>query len=193
MNKKIRLNSELTLYPCPVVLVTCQARIGIPNIITVSWAGIACSKPEMVSIAVKPTRYSYELIAESREFVVNIPTTKHIREADICGTRSGREVDKFQLCRFTADASSALLTPSIKECPVSLECEMDHVIEIGGHHLFVARIVAKSIDPDYCLREGQQATELLDPIVYLRPNYFSLNRVPLGQFGFTRHGEKNVD
>lgn len=182
---KVRLHSELTLYPCPVVLVTCQAAEDRINVVTVSWAGIACSSPEIVTISLKPSRYSYSIIKKTREFVINIPTAKHVREVDICGTVSGRDTDKLELCGFTLNASDVVTTPGIKECPVQLECKVQQVLNLGGHHLFVSRVVCKSIDPGYCITAGHHSPVLLDPIVYLRPDYFRLNDEVIGSYGFT--------
>ncbi len=163
--EKVELESELTLYPCPIVLVTCQDKNKKANIITISWAGIICSKPEKIMISVKPQRYSYDLIAESKEFVINIPTTKYVREMDICGTRSGRNVDKFDICNFTKSESRVISTPSINECPVSIECMVEQVLPVGQHHMFISKVVSKSIDLKYCTDDRSHISSSLDPII----------------------------
>jgi len=109
---------------------------------------------------------------------------------DICGTLSGRDIDKFKICKFTQSKSEVVHTPGIAECPVSIECKVKQIIPLGGHHIFISKIVAKQIDPRYCDSQGKHKPEDLDPIIYLRPKYFYLSDNTIGHFGYTLKEEK---
>ncbi len=132
-------------YPNPVILVSAKQNTK-ESIITLSWAGTCCSNPPIVSIGVRPERYSYTLIKESEEFVINFPTEALLAQVKICGTKSGKDIDKWKECNLSREKSSKVSVPSIKECPVNMECEVEQIITLGTHDLFLARIVALHID-----------------------------------------------
>ncbi len=137
-------------YPNPVILVS--AKQGTKeSIITLSWAGTCCSDPPIVSIGVRPGRYTYSLIKETKEFVINFPTETILKQVEICGTQSGRDIDKWSECNFTREESKMVNIPSIKECPVSMECKVEQIIPLGTHDLFLSRIVALHIDNQWRL------------------------------------------
>ena len=128
------------LYPLPAVMVSCAREGGKPNIITVAWAGTICSDPAMVSISVRPERYSYDIIRETGEFVINLTTEALTYAADYCGVRSGRDVDKFREMGLTPGKAQHLkLAPVILESPVNIECRVTEVKELGSHHMFLPR------------------------------------------------------
>ena len=135
------------LYPVPAVMVSCRDNEGNQNIITVAWAGTVCSDPAMVSISVRPERYSFHMLEESREFVVNLTTEALVRQADEAGVRSGREVDKWKHLQLTPQKASRISTPLIAESPVNLECRVKQVIPLGSHTMFLAEVVAVDVDP----------------------------------------------
>lgn len=110
------------LAPVPVVLVSCGGAEGYqPNLITLAWAGTVNSEPPMLSVSIRPSRYSHEIISKTREFVVNLTTAALARSTDWCGVRSGREVDKFASCHLTAIPSMQVSAPTLAESPLSLE------------------------------------------------------------------------
>ena len=126
------------LYPLPAVMVSCQypagkedalctnpALAGKPNIITVAWAGTVCTNPPMLSISVRPERYSYHMIEESGEFVVNLTTEQLVRATDFCGVRSGKDIDKFKEMHLTPLPSKEISAPGIAESPVNIECKKE--------------------------------------------------------------------
>ena len=84
------------LYPVPAVMISCQKPGEKANIITVAWAGTICSDPAMLSISVRKSRYSHDIIKDTGEFVVNLVTTELTKACDWCGVKSGRDVDKFK-------------------------------------------------------------------------------------------------
>ncbi|MHA1203571.1 MAG: flavin reductase family protein [Candidatus Heimdallarchaeaceae archaeon] len=136
------------LFPNPALLISCKSS-NKESIITLSWVGTSCSEPPMVSVGIRPTRYSYNIIKESGEFVINVPTSEMIEKVKFCGTKSGKDVDKWMECNFTREKPSKVNTPLIKECPVNIECTVKKIIELGSHHLFIAEIVAVHMDENW--------------------------------------------
>lgn len=180
-NMKKKLQSELLLYPCPVLLIT--SKFGNEeNVFTVSWSGIACSHPEYITISVKPTRFSYNLIYNSGYFTANIINENLLKIADYCGTFSGKNHDKFRECNLTKIPGKMIDVSSILECPINIECKVVKVLELGSHNLIVARVVEKLIDENI---SETNLHEYLNPVSYFRPNYYSLNKKILGVYGKT--------
>ena len=132
---------DLLLYPCPVVLVTSKDNT-VENVFTVSWAGIASSHPEYITIAINPKRSSHSIIQKSEKFCVNIPNSNLISEADYCGSISGREIDKFQICKFTKTYYNSDYV-LIDQCPMHLTCEVVSIVKLGSHDLFIAKVTHK--------------------------------------------------
>ena len=146
---KISFKAGNMLYPLPVVMVSVADREGHSDIVTVAWAGTVCTNPPMVSISVRPERYSYHMIRETGEFVINLTTKELARATDYCGVRSGRDVDKWKDMHLTPVASREVKAPSIGESPVNIECRVKKVEELGSHHMFVAEVVAVQVDDAY--------------------------------------------
>ena len=172
------------LYPVPAVMVSCMDEEKKPNIITIAWTGTICSDPPMVSISVRKSRYSYDLIKKSGEFVINLTTRKLARATDFCGVRSGRDLDKFEACGLTPQKSSQIETPLIAESPVNIECRLKQVIELGSHDLFLAEVVAVDVDSEYIDENGSFHMEDVDLIAYSHGSYQALGDV-LGSFGYS--------
>ena len=134
------------LYPLPVVMVSVADGSGKKNIITVAWTGTVCSDPPMVSISVRPERYSYQMIQETGEFVINLATKELAFATDYCGVKSGRDIDKFKELGLTAMPASKVKAPLIGESPVSIECKVTEVKHLGTHDMFLAEVVAVQAD-----------------------------------------------
>lgn len=179
------------LSPVPVVLVSCADASGRPNIITIAWTGTICSEPPMLSISVRPERYSHRLIRESREFVVNVPSVREAKAVDYCGVVSGRDVDKFKQTGLTAGPASKVGAPILVECPVNIECRVRQEIELGSHTMFIAQIVAVQADERLITPHGRLAIERAGLIAYAHGHYFALGR-DLGFFGFSVQRRKSV-
>ncbi len=184
MAKKL-LNPTTALYPLPVVMVTTSDPKRMGNIITIAWTGILCSEPPMVGISVRPQRYSYPLIQESKEFVINIPTENLTYATDYCGTYSGRDTDKFAALNLTPVPARMVQAPLIKECPVNLECRVTREVSLGSHQLFIAEVVAIHADEEVLSDSDQIQWEETKPVAYCRGRYVSLGR-QLGKHGFSR-------
>ena len=137
------------LYPLPAVMVSVTDGKGEDDIITVAWTGTICTNPPMVYISVRPERYSYHMIKETGEFVINLTTEKLAKATDFCGVRSGRDVDKFKETGLTREKADIVSAPMIQESPVSIECRVKEIKELGSHHMFLADVLAVHADPAY--------------------------------------------
>lgn len=173
------------LYPVPVVMVSCALPDEKPNIITIAWAGTVCTNPPMLSISVRPSRHSRHIIRESGEFVVNLTTERLIRAADLCGVKSGRDVDKFALTGLTPGKCAHLqYAPLIKESPVNIECRVTQMQLLGSHELFLAQIEGVNIDDRYLDEKGAFDLNAAGLVTYSHGEYRALGR-KLGSFGFS--------
>ncbi len=172
------------LNPVPVVMVSCTDKEGKPNIITLAWAGTVNSDPPMVSISVRKQRYSYDLIKETGEFVINLPTVKLAFATDYCGVKSGKDTDKFQAMGLTTQQASKVNVPLIKECPINLECIVKQVIELGSHDMFLAEVVATDVEESLLDEKGKLDLRRADLICYSHGEYYPLAK-PLGFFGYS--------
>lgn len=172
------------LYPLPAVMVSVADKEGNPNIITVAWAGTVCTNPPMVSISVRPERYSYHMIHETGEFVINLTTEKLAYATDYCGVRSGKDVDKFKELHLTPEKAEYVNAPLIAESPVNIECKVVKKETPGSHHIFLAEVKAVHVDDAYMDQKGRFALEKTVPIVYVHGQYYSLGKL-LGTFGYS--------
>lgn len=172
------------LYPLPAVMVSCQGNDEKPNIITVAWAGTVCTNPPMLSISVRPERYSYHLIEESGEFVVNLTTQDLVRATDFCGVRSGRDLDKFKECHLTPLPSKLVKAPGIAESPVNIECKVREIKPLGSHTMFLADVVNVTIDDTYLDENGRFHLNQSGLVTYSHGEYFLLGK-KLGTFGYS--------
>lgn len=172
------------LYPLPAVLVSVADRAGHSNLFTVAWTGTVCSDPPMVSISVRPERFSYAMIEETGEFVINLTTEALCAATDFCGVRSGRDLDKWEATGLTPESAQQVAVPLVKESPVNLECRVTEKKELGTHTMFLARVVAVHADEAYLDEQKRFHLEYAKPIVYSHGTYFSLGKA-LGTFGFS--------
>ena len=154
------------------------------NIITVAWTGIVNTVPPKTYISVRPSRHSYKLIKESGEFVVNLTSAALIKKADYCGIFTGAKVDKFKKCGLTKEEASEVSCPIIAESPLSLECRVTDVIELGTHHMFLADIVAVDVDDSLLDSKGKLCLEKAGLAAYAHGEYFELGK-KIGYFGFS--------
>ena len=190
------------LYPVPAVMVSCMEKpeksrtgeeSGNPdgstpknkaNIITVAWAGTVCSDPPMVSISVRPGRWSHHIIKESGEFVVNLVTEELTKACDWCGVRSGRDYDKFRETGLTEYHSELMDTPAIAESPVNIYCRVKQVLPLGSHDMFLGEVTGVTVDETYLDEGGRFDLDATGLIAYSHGQYFALGR-KLGKFGFS--------
>ncbi len=173
------------LYPLPAVMVSCAREGEKPNIITVAWVGTICSDPAMVSISLRPERYSYGIIRETGEFVINLTTEKLAYAADFCGVKSGRDTDKFAYLHLTPEKAGKLsLAPVIKESPVNIECRVTEIRELGSHHMFLAEVLAVDAAEAYLNAKGKFELNRTGLLAYSHGSYFTLGEQQ-GSFGYS--------
>ena len=173
------------LYPLPAVMVSCAREGEKPNIITLAWVGTVCTNPPMVSISIRPSRYSYDIIKETKEFVINLTTKELIQATDYCGVRSGRDVDKFQEMNLTPVPCKELkIAPAIGESPVNIACRVCEIKELGSHHMFLADVVGVTVDEEYMNEAGKFELNQTDLICYSHGEYFTLGE-QCGTFGYS--------
>lgn len=181
---KVQFKPGNMLYPLPVVLVSSKGLDGEDNVLTIAWAGTICSDPPMVSISVRPSRHSYQMIKDSKEFVINLTTKDLVFATDYCGVKSGKEVDKFKEMNLTKMGAQIVKAPLIKECPVNIECVVTDCIPLGTHDMFLAKVVAVTADDAYMDEHQKFHFSKADPIVYSHGEYYTLDKM-LGTFGYS--------
>lgn len=177
------------LYPLPAIMVSCARENEKPNIITIAWAATVCTVPPMISISIRPERYSYDIIKETREFVINLTTKDLAYATDYCGVRSGKNVDKFKEMNLTPSKSCKIKAPGIKESPVNIECRVVDIRELGSHHMFIAEVVGVNVDESYMDEVGKFHLNNTGLVAYSHGEYFELGD-KLGKFGFSVQKKK---
>ena len=187
---KITWKPGTFLYPIPAVMVSCGT-MEKSNIITVAWTGIINTNPAMVYISVRPTRYSYDIIKNQKEFVINLTTKELAKATDWCGVKTGAKVDKFKEMKLHKEKASIVKCPMIQESPVSVECKVKEIKELGSHTMFIADVVAINVDEKYIDNKGAFDITKCDLIAYANGNYMTMGK-KIGKFGFSvRKKKKN--
>lgn len=186
------------VYPLPAVMVSTADKFGKSNILTIAWTGTICTNPAMVYISVRPERYSYHMLKESGEFVINLTTEQLAKATDYCGVRSGKNVDKWKEANLTpAKAEKLQYAPVIEECPVNIECKVTEVKELGSHHMFLAEVLAVQIDEQYLNEKNKFELNKTGLMAYSHGEYLSLGK-KIGTFGYsvkkkkTKHKKKKT-
>ena len=173
------------LAPVPPAMVSCGSeQDGTANIITVAWTGIINTIPPKTYVSIRPSRHSYKLIRESGEFAINLTSTSLIKSADYCGIYTGAKVNKFEKCGLHKEAASEISCPLIAESPLSLECRVSDVIELGSHHMFIADIVAVDVDDSLLNSDGKLCLDKAKLAAFSHGEYFALGE-KIGFFGFS--------
>ncbi|MCE5342377.1 MAG: flavin reductase family protein [Eubacteriales bacterium] len=185
------------LGPIPAVLVGCAADDGWqhggdsrPNLITVAWTGVCCSNPPMLSVAIRPERYSHALIKSTGEFTVNLVGAPLCRAMDYCGVKSGREMDKFAALGLTPVTAGPLsVAPAVLQAPACLCCKVTQILPLGSHDLFLAEIVDMLIDQKYLLADGSVDEQAMELVAFVHGKYFTQGQLT-GFFGYSVAGEE---
>ena len=176
------------LAPVPAALVTCGT-MDEPNVLTIGWTGIVCTRPPMTYISVRPERYSHDIIKKSGEFVINLTTSAMCRETDLCGVKSGKDMDKLAACGFHTVPAQKVSVPIIEECPLSLECKVTEEKLLGSHTMFLAEIVGIDADEKYIDSKGKLNLQQCGLMAFAHGEYFAVGR-KLGDFGFSVRKKK---
>lgn len=180
---KVTWKSGTFIYPIPAVMVSCGT-FKNSNIITVAWTGIINTNPAMVYISVRPSRFSYDLIKKQGEFVINLTTEKLAKATDWCGCRSGNKYDKFKEMGLHKQKAKFVKCPLIEESPVSIECKVREIKELGSHHMFIADVIAIDVDEKFIDKKGAFDISKCDLISYANGGYYKQGR-KIGKFGYS--------
>lgn len=172
------------VYPVPAVMVSCGDINSEKNIITIAWTGTINSDPAMTYISVRKERYSYDIIKNTGEFVINLTTEAIVKACDYCGVKSGRDVDKFKEMNLTAQKASQINAPIIYESPVNIECRVKEIIPLGTHDMFLAEVVAVNVSDEFLDETGKFHFNASKPVCYSHGHYYSLGKY-LGKFGYS--------
>lgn len=187
---KIDFKPGNMVYPLPAVMVSCGHTPEQYNIITIAWTGTVSSDPPMCYISVRPGRHSYEIIKQTGEYVINLTTENMAHATDWCGCRSGSKFNKWDAMNLTPGKAKVVKAPIISEAPVSIECKVEQIVELGVHHMFIARVVNVRVDDKYMNPEtGKFDLAGANPLVYSHGGYFKLGQ-KIGKFGFSVEKKK---
>jgi len=163
---KKSIGPQTVLYPAPVLIVGTYDKEGKPNAMTAAWGGICCSKPPCVTVSLRKATYTYGNILEQKAYTLNIPSEKHVKEADYFGMVSGKSVDKFSETGLTPVRSELVEAPYVEDFPIILECRLLHTFEIGLHTQFIGEIMDVKADGDLLREDGVPDIEKVKPIVF---------------------------
>lgn len=172
---KSSIKVQTALAPLPVVMVSCGNEEKC-NITTIAWTGIINSEPPLVYVSIRPSRYSYSIIKNLREFVINIPDEKLVVATDFCGTKSGKEIDKFKEAKLTKGNANIVKAPLIEECPINIECKLKEIKKLGSHDMFIGEIVAVNADEKYIKENGSIDYGKANLLTYMGQEYFIANK-----------------
>ena len=173
---KENLEPQTALAPIPAVMVSC-GNMEKSNILTIAWTGIINSEPPLCYVSIRPTRYSYNIIKENREFVINMPGEKLVWETDLCGTKTGKDIDKFKIAKLTKQECKFIKAPAIKECPISLECKVKEITNLGSHDMILADVIAVNVDEELLDENGNILFEKANLISFAGKKYFLAKEV----------------
>ena len=183
------------LSPIPSVLVGCAdpANHVKPNLITIAWAGVVCSKPPMVSVSIRKERYSHAIIRQTGEFTVNLVGKELCKAMDFCGVKSGRDVDKFAHLGLTAVPAPGLeCAVGVGEAPAFLSCKVKQIIELGSHDLFIGEVQQVSVADRYFKPDGSIDEDAMQLVNYIHGKYHAVSK-PLGFFGYSVASPKALE
>ncbi len=171
------------LYPLPSVIITSKYNEKT-NAFTVAWCANVCTNPPVVSISIRKSRMSYDLIKKSGYFVINLVNEELVKKCDYCGVVSGREHDKFKECEFSENYIDECPVPGILESPVNIFCKVREIIELGSHDMFLADVIKLNVDDKYLDEKNKLDLAKAKLVSYSHGEYFSLGE-KLGTFGYS--------
>lgn len=181
--EKIKLSPRFTTFPMPAAVIS----VGVgeeANLITLAYVGKVCLNPPIIAISIQPKRHSYKLIEKHGEFVINYPTSEQLREMDYCGTRSGRDVNKWKELNLTKEKASEVQVPMIKEFPWNMECKVIKKLEFGSHVCYFGEVKATHCKAEILTNENIDP-EKIDTFAYISGNYIPLKKRIIGKHGFS--------
>jgi len=187
---KVEWKPGTMIYPVPAVMVSCGDKPENYNIITISWTGTINTDPAMCYISIRPNRHSYEIIKQTKQFVINITTKNLAKQTDWCGVKSGKDFDKFKEMNLTPEKAKYVKAPMIVESPLSIECEVTDIVPLGTHDMFIAKVLAIHADERLIDKKtGAMDLRQTNPLVYVHGSYYETGE-KVGKFGFSIQKKK---
>ena len=162
---KIRVGAQGLIYPMPVTLIGANVD-DKPNFMAVAWCGIANGEPPMISAAIRHQRYTLRGIRQNMTFSVNVPSVDMVKETDYCGIISGAKVDKVEVCQFKVFYGKLESVPLIEQCPINLECKVEHILDLGSHALVIGRVEETHVSEN-CLTSGEPDVSKIKPFTFI--------------------------
>lgn len=181
--KKVHWPGATLMTPVPPALVSCGTKEQ-PNCLTIAWTGIINSQPPKTYISIRPQRHSYEIIKQSKEFIINMPSAKMVKEIDWCGVRSGSKENKFEAMGFTPYEVEGFECPAIEQLPIALTCKVFDIIPLGSHDMFMADVTGVIVNENLIDEKGRLEIEKAGLMAYAHGQYFKLGE-KIGSFGFS--------
>ena len=162
---KKSFGAKTLILPTPIWCVGSYDTKGSPNVMTIAWGGLCCSKPPCVTISLRKATHTYSSIIERQAYTISVPSVQYMKEADYFGIVSGKNVDKFKETGLTPVKSEHVDAPYVDEFPMILECKLIHHYEIGLHTQFIGEIIDVKIDEDMVRDKGEPLIEKINPFV----------------------------
>jgi len=189
---KVIWKAGTMIYPIPAVMVSCGDSPDNYNIITIAWTGTINTDPAMCYISIRPSRHSYKIIKQTKEFVINLSTKDLAKETDWCGVKSGRDFNKFKELKLTPQKAEFINAPLIKESPLNIECKVVKIIPLGSHDMFLAEVKAVRVDERLIDKKtGALDLRQTNPINYVHGSYYETGK-KIGKFGFSIQKKKKL-
>lgn len=182
--KKVKMGAHPMLWPHPTVLVGADVD-GKPDFAAVAWTGVAAGTPPAIAIALQHVRYSLKGIRQNLAFSVNIPSRELVKETDYCGLISGAKTDKVRDCNFKVFYGKTAGAPLIEQCPINIECEVLHIINLGSHALVIGKVVETHVSED-CLTDGQPDVAKVKPFAFIPAKYYAIGEAFADAFSVGR-------
>lgn len=180
---KIKLPLGTIPLPMPVGVISVGDNEN-SNLITLAWLGRVVSEPPVISISIRPSRFSYKMIEKNGEFVVNLPSIEQLHAMDYCGTRSGKNTDKWKVLGLTPMPADHVKPPMITEFPWNFECKVVNKLTIGSHTIFFGEVLAVHVDESF-IKDQKPDPEMQNQIIYIAGFYYGLNIKPKEKQGFS--------
>ncbi len=189
---KIQWKPGNMLYPLPVVIVTCGETTEEYNGITIAWTGTICTNPPMTYISIRPTRHSYDIIKRQGGFVINLTTEEMAFATDYIGVKTGAKEAKLDKMKLDYDIGEIIKAPLLRNSPVCIECETTEILELGSHHMFMAKVVKVHVEENLMDDSNKFHLDKSKQFVYSHGNYYGLGEYK-GKFGYSvsKKGKRN--
>ncbi len=173
---KKSFGAKTLAYPTPAWVIGSYDKDDKPNVMTVAWGGICCSKPPAITVSLRKATYSFASLVERKAYTVNIFSGKYVAEVDYYGIASGRDHDKFDETKLTPIQSDLVDAPYVDEAELVLECKVIQMFELGLHTQFIGEILDVKADESILDETGKPSIEKLNPIIYApgMSNYYGI-------------------